>query len=317
MRRTSHHPSCNSFHEFDLGDFWLPLEGEEQEENDDFDDENVRLVNGGAYRDVWMVREYDGSKRALKTLRFVPKRQFDLRNFDRHRRDALAFEQLTASSLVVDIYGHCANSALFDFAGGGGLFQVFESNPSKVELLNISYGLARSVADAHNTDQNGRPSIAHRDIKPDQWIRVNGEYKLNDFNRARFLTWDKTRNEVCPFGVGKNAGIWRSPEEYNYGYETEKVDVWSLGNVLYFMLTGNEPYHEWHVDHVMKHVQSGGRPVVTEKSILASPHPFDVALLKALDLCFIPDPSERASATEVANLLMSYVHIASTGADYA
>lgn len=39
------------------------------------------------------------------------------------------------------------------------------------------------IADVHNVEENGRPSIAHTDITTSQFVFSNGRYKLNDFNR--------------------------------------------------------------------------------------------------------------------------------------
>ena len=194
--QASHRPSCNGFHEVDLGDLH-----EDPEEGS-----GIRLVNNGGFRDVWMIREFDGSRRAMKTLRYTKKRFFDLRNFDRHRRDALAFEQLSSSPYVVDIYGHCANSALFDYCSGGDLYEIHNQNRTKPDLLRVALEIVTSVAHAHNF-VDGKPTIAHTDIKPDQWIMLDGRYMLNDFNRARFLAWDSVLNETCKFEVGKNGGI--------------------------------------------------------------------------------------------------------------
>ena len=59
-------------------------------------------------------------KRVLKTLRVdSEKKKFDLRSFDRHRRDSLSMDQLTWSPLIVDIYSYCTNSAIFDYGEGG------------------------------------------------------------------------------------------------------------------------------------------------------------------------------------------------------
>lgn len=210
----AYHPSCNSIHETDLNDL---SSGE------------VTMVNNGAFRDVWRIREFDGAYRVMKTLRLIEKRKFDQRNFDRHRRDALAFEQLVGSPYVVDIFGHCSNSAVFDFCDGGDLFKLHikesrdpetgmkfeepvdpEDKPSTQKVLEVAIVVAKSVADAHNFDEKGRPTIAHTDIKPDQWILgSDGNYRLNDFNRGRFLSWDMETHEVCPFTVGKNPGMVR------------------------------------------------------------------------------------------------------------
>jgi len=65
--------------------------------------------------------------------------------------------------------------------------------------------------------------MAHTDISPGQFIKVNGIFKLNDFNRARFLPWSAEKNQSCPYFVGSNPGKYRSPEEYNYEGQTEMV----------------------------------------------------------------------------------------------
>jgi hypothetical protein len=53
------------------------------------------------------------------------------------------------------------------------------------------------------------------------------------------------------------------------------------------------------------YVKNGGRPNVTDPEILNSTHPYDMALLKAMDLCWTFNPEERPSAREIANLLHS------------
>ena len=84
--QTSHNPSCNLFHELDMTDFFHP-----------HGHELIRLINGGAYRDVWGIRDtINSERRVLKTLRWAKTRDFDPRNFDRHRRDAVALEQIVS-----------------------------------------------------------------------------------------------------------------------------------------------------------------------------------------------------------------------------
>lgn len=40
------------------------------------------------------------------------------------------------------------------------------------------------LADLHNFDKEGRPSVAHTDISLFQFVRIDGRFKLNDFNRV-------------------------------------------------------------------------------------------------------------------------------------
>merc|ERR1712183_339163 len=74
--------------------------------------------------------------------------------------------------------------------------------------------------------------------------------------------WNHTNDPgQCGFEVGKNGGEYRSPEEYAYEKETEKVDVYSLGNVLYFLLTeGTEAWDGIPHKDVYKFVMHGRRP---------------------------------------------------------
>jgi Protein kinase domain len=287
---------------------------------------NFKMVANGAFRQVWMIREYDGTLRALKTLRYYKKSNFDLRAWDRHRRDALCMDELTASPLIVDIYGFCTNSALFDWGEGGDMSEMFERNKKNVQnddahsnnnnkkdpeeytkeyLMEVAYNVSLSIAHAHHPDKFGRATIAHTDIKPNQFLYQEGYYKLTDFNRVRFLAWDDDANETCGFKVGANGGLWRSPEEYAFGKETEKVDVYSLGNILFFLVTqGINPWQDEDIEskEIYERVKAGKRPRLPHE-IQSSSHVYERTMRRAIELCFVQDPRERASAQQVANLL--------------
>lgn len=200
----SHHPTCLFFHEIEMNPPVVePHIGRSSDELMD----QIRLVNNGAYRDVWMFRDWDGTQQALKTLRYNKKREFEPRNYERHRRDAVAVEQLSGSPYIANGYGYCGNSALAEYSTGGDLFDLMDTDPSDIDRLRVAHVVAASIADAHHLDSQGRATIAHTDIKPNQWIEIDGEYKLNDFNRARLLTWDPERNKHCGFRVQRNAGM--------------------------------------------------------------------------------------------------------------
>ena len=81
------------------------------------------------------------------------------------------------------------------------------------------------MASVHNFDVEGRASVAHTDIAPGQFVKVKDIYKLNDFNRARFIRWSRSKNKACTFTVANNAGTNRSPEEYKYIEEDEMVSL--------------------------------------------------------------------------------------------
>ena len=99
------------------------------------------------------------------------------------------------------------------------LFLLTVFSPFFVSATQAASGLAAF----HNIDREGRASMAHTDISPGQFIKIGNRYKLNDFNRARFLRWNVKKNETCGYYVDRNPGRNRSPEEYNYRLQSEKV----------------------------------------------------------------------------------------------
>ena len=146
----------------------------------------------------------------------------------------------------------------------------------------VAFQVASGLAAVHNLPKEGVPAIAHTDITSSQYVYVAlaGFYKLNDFNRCRFITWDAKKNEACTFEVGKNPGIFRSPGEYAYSKgETEKIDVYSMG----IMMTGLYPFEdEKSSKKVASMVKGGHRPLISYYEILNSTDPFEQALTMTL-----------------------------------
>lgn len=147
-------------------------------------------------------------------------------------------------------------------------------------------------------------------------------YQLADFNRVRFLTWDTAQHEACPFTVGKNEGPWRSPEEYNYGNQTEKGDIWSLGNMLYFLISGgNAPFamSSLDEDEMMDVVKQGGHPDIEEfrhdndsnnnnnnttTTLKSKDDALFFQIMKdAMMACYVLDPVKRPGADKIVAIL--------------
>lgn len=144
----------------------------------------------------------------------------------------------------------------------------------------------------------GVPSIAHTDIAPGQFVKVKGRYKLNDFNRARFLAWSTKDNSVCPYYVGNNPGKLRSPEEYKYDPQTEKVDVYSLGNIFFMLFQNEYPFQDVASSDAKDLVMKGERPSIYADLWQSQTH-INVALKHAMIMCHEQDPANRSSSREV------------------
>jgi hypothetical protein len=77
-----------------------------------------------------------------------------------------------------------------------------------------------------------------------------------------------------------------------------------MGNVFYVLLTSTWPWDGIEEEEAQKLVMEGKRPYVDE-SVRRSANPVDRALLKAMDMCYIHDQSQRASASDVLRFLTS------------
>ena len=85
--------------------------------------------------------------------------------------------------------------------------------------------------------------MAHTDISPGQFIKVGDRYKLNDFNRARFLRWNVKKDEPCGYYVDRNPGRNRSPEEYSYKLQSEKVCMANFCRLILLVLRHRQRVH--------------------------------------------------------------------------
>lgn len=96
--------------------------------------------------------------------------------------------------------------------------------------------------------------------------------------------------------------IHRSPEEYNYDMENEKIDVYSGGNIIFKILTGLAPFVNTSERKAKRAVRDGRRPEIASR-YRASGSVVNKALIKAIDMAWTHDPKERPAAADIAELL--------------
>ncbi len=102
------------------------------------------------------------------------------------------------------------------------------------EVVGIVYKIAKALDYAH------RQGIIHRDIKPSNILLTEDQdVKLGDFSIA--LVTRKDAKETQIVGV-LGSPLYMSPEQINDGDVTNASDIFSLGTVMYLLLTGRHPF---------------------------------------------------------------------------
>ena len=101
------------------------------------------------------------------------------------------------------------------------------------EALSICKQLASGLCKAHEYD------IVHQDVKPDNTILTDGNLiKIIDFGLARLIGKSSDESEKVIMGTI----AYMSPEQTFGNPVDARTDIWSLGVVLYEMLTGHLPF---------------------------------------------------------------------------
>lgn len=138
---------------------------------------------------------------------------------------------------------------VMEYIKGKTLKEVIRENGklSFDETVNYSIQIAEALKHAHLNH------IVHRDIKPQNiMINEDNRVKVTDFGIARAATSSTLTTTSNVLG----SVHYFSPEQARGGYTDEKSDIYSLGIVMYEMITGKLPYDgETPISVALKHVQ--------------------------------------------------------------
>jgi serine/threonine protein kinase len=116
--------------------------------------------------------------------------------------------------------------------------------------LDLMIQLSAGLGAAHNA------SIYHRDIKPGNiFVRADGLLKILDFGVARLASSSMT---AAGFIVG--TPDYMSPEQARGADIDGRSDIFSLGGVFYFMLTGRKPFPANDLPTLFRQIQSTDAP---------------------------------------------------------
>ncbi len=222
------------------------------------------------------------------------------RNRVRFEREARAIEAVVHPNIlkIYDYSGRDAENAwiITEFIGGPTLRELLDDVGAMMPepAAIVGWHLCRALEAAHVH------GIVHRDLKPENvMINADGEVKLMDFGIARVLT----DVQVTMTGALVGSPAYMSPEQATDGDLDARSDLFSLGTVLYRMVTGTLPFR-------------GNNPSVVLKAIIDCTYEdpssrvpsLDHALAAIICKCLAREKEDRfESAAKVAEALSRYL----------
>jgi eukaryotic-like serine/threonine-protein kinase len=162
--------------------------------------------------------------------------------------------------------------------------QLSRGGLSVSKALNIAVQVATALSSAHAS------GIVHRDIKPENiMLRPDGYVKVLDFGLAKLteILPDPAHADAVVTNVHTETGMlmgtvkYMSPEQLRDTKIDERTDIWSLGVVLYEMLTGSTPFEAPTSNETVAAVLAPQRPSL--KFPEGIPKPLQDIVRKALE----------------------------------
>jgi serine/threonine-protein kinase len=193
------------------------------------------LASGGMAQ-VWRGTD-EVLRRAVAIKILHPHLSADETFVARFRQEAIAVAKLSHPA-IVSVYDTCNQDGIeaivMELVTGSTLRQRLDAGPIEPQIAaNVAAQVACALEVAHGA------VLVHRDIKPAN-IMVNdeGQVKVADFGIARAVNAETVTQTAAVFGTA----AYIAPEQAQGETVDRRTDIYSLGCVLYEMLTGQQPF---------------------------------------------------------------------------
>lgn len=211
----------------------------------------LNLLGRGGMGEVYLAQDTILNRQvAVKILPAELIEKLDrLRRFELEAKSASALNH--PNILTIHEFGSekDCHYIVMEFVRGVSLSEKMASGQLKLtETLGIVSQIASALAEAHEAQ------IVHRDIKPENiMIRADGYVKVLDFGLAKLLERESATDRASledptkpllrtAFGMIMGTAPYMSPEQARGQAVDTRTDIWSLGVVLYEMLTAQKPF---------------------------------------------------------------------------
>jgi serine/threonine protein kinase len=233
---------------------------------------------------AWDTRQ----QRFVAIKRLEPPLNEDPRTRARFDREGRALALLDHPNLVALLdRGSSDNDdyLVFEFVDGRSLKELIREGHISIEAFGLLVGqVAEGLASAH------AQGIVHRDVKP-QNILIDrlGHAKVSDFGIATGPDWTRVTRAGAVIGSAR----YMSPEQIRSKPVDARSDIYSLGIVMYEMLTGHTPFDGNNMPEIARqHLQADPPPMTDARTRMPA------GLEEMIRRCLEKDPDDRFESME-------------------
>ena len=203
--------------------------------NKDFYRENENPIGTGAFGKVWLVKHYNTHK--IYCIKIISKRNIIEQKLINQLNQEISIMYQINHPNSIKLYNHFEENEriylIMEYAPNSSIFFYLKKNSNinisqKLQFFRDTCSIIKYLHSKH---------IVHRDIKPENLLLdKNYRIKLCDYGWATYLQPGEKIKTFC--GTFEYA----APEILKKIEYDEKVDIWSLGILLFELLTGYTPF---------------------------------------------------------------------------
>lgn len=262
------------------------------------------LLGSGGMGQVFCALEEEIERQvALKFIRIdpsLPPAERDA-SYEQFRHEAQALGSLPPHPNRVVLYQYGKQDGLhymaMELVRGQGLDEAARAGLSTEQILSYTRQMARALVDVHAS------GLVHRDIKPENLIVTRSllgdeQLKLIDFGIARApVSVQREAQEEAEDRELLGTVLYMAPELLLDGVEDPRTDIYAIGVILYWLITGHSPFaHAMGPEEeqdimalVGHHVETPPGPLTSREGLTPLPQGLERLVLG----CLAKDPKQR------------------------